>query len=201
MNVTNLIYWSSGMNEKPVPSEEKILKKASKKKPYAPKKLFNLQTKCPVLFRSLTAIKSLITYFKQSFLNSKLSTTLKQAVDTRWDSDLLMMESYVKVREEVETLLLKNKKLDKIQDIDNNVLDELISFLSPIRKCSKTLSGDKYPTIQLVAICYTELKEEINNFKPKSNEMTLLVQQAKICAEEYVVISDLHYMASILDPR
>jgi hypothetical protein len=37
--------------------------------------------------------KSLVTYFKHSSLNSKLGKSLKQEVETRWNSKLEMLES------------------------------------------------------------------------------------------------------------
>lgn len=189
------------LNEKKLPDEAKILARAAKGKPYSPIKLFNLQTRCPTIYKSLKGVRNVVTYFKQSHLNAILPSTLKQAVETRWDSSLHMLESFVKVKDEVETLLLRQHKLEKIKDIEYNLLDELIIFLRPIRECSKRLSGDKYPTINLVAVSYAELAESIEKFEAKSMEMELLVANAKLCFEKYIVTSSLHYMTCMLDPR
>lgn len=142
-----------------------------------------------------------MTYFKQSHINAILPSTLKQAVETRWDSDLGMLEAYVKVKEEVEILLLKQRKLEKIKDIDHDLLDELINFLRPIRNCSTTLSGDKYPTINLVAVSYAELKDKIWQFEAESDEMDSLVKHAKLCFKKYIVTTDIHYVTCLLDSR
>lgn len=39
--------------------------------------------------RKFLNVKEIVTYFKQSALNAKLPKTLKQEVQTRWDSELL----------------------------------------------------------------------------------------------------------------
>lgn len=101
----------------------------------------------------------------------------------------------------MQRLLLQNRQLEKIKDIDHDLLEELIRFLRPIRKCSQTLSGDKYPTIHLVAICFSELCDEIQSFEATSDDMLRLQEQAKICLKDYVVTEDIHYMTCILDPR
>ena len=46
----------------------------------------------------ITACKSLVSYMKQSGLNNKLASTLKQANDTRWNSLLVMLESITKAK-------------------------------------------------------------------------------------------------------
>lgn len=99
------------LNERKLPTDEKILKRAEKGNPYPPKKLFNLKTHCPRIFATLTGVKSVVTYFKQSCLNAQLSTTLKQFVETRWDSYLQLFESYDKVKYEVQNLLLKHRHI------------------------------------------------------------------------------------------
>ncbi len=189
------------LNEGKLPAAEKILARSESGNPYPPIKLFNLQTCCPDIYESLCGVRNTVKHFKQSSLNAILPSTLKQTVDTRWNSCLHMLESYVKVKDEVETLLLKQRKLEKIKDIDVDLLNELIDFLRPIEKCSKTLSGDKYPTINLVAVSFAELKEKVWNFEATSDVMKILVEHAKLCFQKYIVTSDIHYMACLLDPR
>lgn len=45
---------------------------------------------------TLEQCKEIVAYFKRSGLNSVLDCTLKQEVETRWNSKLNMLESFVK---------------------------------------------------------------------------------------------------------
>lgn len=101
------------LNERNLPTPEAIIKKAENGKTFEAKKLFNLQTHCPNTKKNLDDVKSLVEYYKQSALNSKLSRTLKQDVETRWDSELNMLESYVAVKPEVEAMLLENRQFER----------------------------------------------------------------------------------------
>lgn len=117
-----LVDWT--LNERPLPEKEDIRRRAAKCNPIDPKKLFNLQTHCPTIKKSLATVKDLVTYYKQSALNSKLSTTLKQEVCTRWDSELNMLESYVAVKPEVEAMLLENRQFEKLIGIDDDIIKD-----------------------------------------------------------------------------
>lgn len=188
-------------NNKKLPTAEEIAGKMAKGKPIKPKKLFKLSDDCPQIDGSIKAIKDLVAHFKKTHLNAQLSHTLKQDVCTRWNSELIMLESYVESASEVQTLLLQTDSIKKLMFINENFVRELIEFLVPFRDCSQILSGDTYPTIQLVALWYHELREHIKIKDSDSAEMRRLKQQAVHCYEEYLVVNDLHYVACILDPR
>ena len=60
--------------------------------------------------RTVSAVKSITTYFKQAELNNKLQKSLKQSNETRWNSTLNMLKSFLESKDDVEKiLLLKNK--------------------------------------------------------------------------------------------
>lgn len=135
---------------------------------------------------------------KTTILNSKLTRTLKQEVCTRWNSERILINSYLDVRNEVKTLLLEAGKLDKITSVNDDILQELANFLKPFKHCSDVWSGNTYPTINLVAPHYSMLEKHIKITDKDSAEMKLLKGH---CFSEYCVTEDFHYAALMLDPR
>lgn len=166
-----------------------------------PKKLFKLSASCPKVEQSLNSLKSLVTFVKRSGINSELSTTLKQDVVTRWNSVHISIISYLKVSDEVKEVLLKRDKLEHIAGINDSSLKELRNFLDPIAECSEILSGDTYPTIQLVALFFHQLTDHIQINVNDSAELRILKRQAALCFQEYCLVEDFHYMAAMFDPR
>ena len=153
------------LNDKPLATEKYMNKEIP------PKKLFNLKTQCPNFQESLSSTKHLVTFFKQSALNSKLSKTMKQEVETRWNSELALINSYLDMKNEIAALLLEIGKLEKVSSINNAILEEFSKFLQPFKDSSDILSGDKYPTINLVALHFNMLEKHIEITHNDSCEM------------------------------
>lgn len=182
-------------------TNEEIQKRIEKGKPFPPKKLFKLSDECPQIAASIAGVKELVTYFKQANLNAQLPFTLKQNVPTRWNSDVIMLESYQKSANDIKALMLKMDMLQKVIHINDASIDELVNFMQPFKECSEILSGDGYPTIQQVALWYHDLKDHIEITSRDSEEMQKLKQQAAHCFKEYLVVEDIYYTACIFDPR
>lgn len=168
----------------------------AKKKTVPKKKLFQLSKSCPTIKVSFDAIKDLVTSFKHSKLNSRLSQTLKQDVTTRFNSQIIMLKSYINVAKEVKQILLNKIELHQIALIDEQLVSELIKLLEQFHNCSTVLSGDKYPTFQLVAL---EFRIAIS--ENDSIEIQKLKNQAAVCVDEYCKVEDIHYVACMLNPR
>lgn len=180
---------------------EKIKKRASKGNPYHPKVLFNLTRDCPSIASTIKGVKELVTHFRKSHLNSKLSTTLKQEVCTRFNSLLFLLESYKNVMTEVKSILVETDRLSLLININDDIVRHLVDYLEPFDDALKVLSGDGYPTINLVALQYHKLSQHIQVNDGDSNEMKTLKQQAVHCFEEYCQTTEFHLMACMLDPR
>ena len=67
----------------------------------------------PFITNTIKECKLLVTYFKHSNLNSKLDKTLKQEVETRWNSKLEMQlpESINKQIDTITNLLSESDEL------------------------------------------------------------------------------------------
>ena len=69
---------------------------------------------------TLKECKSLVTYFKQSSLYSKLEKSLKQETETHWNSKLEMLESINDQFEAITNLLDEKNELNQIENIIAN---------------------------------------------------------------------------------
>src|SRR2546423_9225200 len=130
--------------------------------------------------------KSLVTYFKHSSLNSKLEKSLKQEVETHWNSKLEILESINNQFEEISNLLLKRDELGKIENIDSNILQILINFLKKFQEASNFLEGSKYPTLHMVILWYKIL---MNYCKVNISDNDVLIQVKSVVRQ--IMISKL----------
>jgi len=165
------------------------------------KKEFILSKSCPIIKGTITAVKGLVAYFKQTGLNKHLKYSLKQEVPTRWNSHLITLSSYQKSREEIKHLLCKNNRLDKLQNINNEIVDQLVTVLNIFKECTESLSSDTKPTIHLVAQWGEILYKHLSQTESDLPEITKLKDQLAICLDEYFDLKDLHLGAAMLDPR
>jgi len=194
-----LVQWT--LNRKPILTREQVKKKEKKGKNINAKKLFNLQTQCPTINCTIVAMKKVVEFFKRSGLNKQLTISLKQDVETRWNSELEMLQSYQKSANEVKSILLAKNKLEKIVHIQDDVVCALIEFLRPFEECTKTFSGEKYPTIAYVALWHQKLYKHLQPNDTDSEEMAKLRSQALLCLDEYYCLEDIHLASCMLNPR
>lgn len=77
--------------------------------------------------------------------------TLKKRVLTRWNTILIMIRSYALNRSAIDVLLKRLNHFDLIlSPVENEIVDELVSFLSAFESIVTILSASKsYPTFCL----------------------------------------------------
>ena len=149
----------------------------------------------------ILAIKSVTTYFKQSGLNKKLNKSLKQSNDTRWNTILHMLQSYVESKDDVEMILNSKRQGHLLLDIDMLVVLDLIKFLKPFEEATKALEGDLWPTLQKVYLCFSKLKRSMEKITTDSNVLAFLKKRDLQCLGEKFQISDFHLLALFLNPK
>jgi hypothetical protein len=145
--------------------------------------------------------KSLVTYFKQSSLNSKLQKSLKQEVETRWNSKLEMLESINDQFEEISNLLSERDELSKIENIDSNILQILINFLRKFWEASDFLEGSKYPTLHMVIPWHKTL---ISHCQVNISDNDALIQLKTVVGQIIInklKIENIYKIAVFFDPR
>jgi hypothetical protein len=104
----------------------------------------------PRIYTLIDAVKGLITFFKQTNLQGKLTKTLKQENVTRWNSLLRCLLSVQDMLDEVIVLMTERNKLHKVVNIDKDLLKELITFLEEFQKATLALEKFKEPTLHLI---------------------------------------------------
>lgn len=165
------------------------------------KKKFSFKAECPGYQSALVATKDVVTYFKRSGLNARLQRTLKQDVNTRWNSQLTMLESYQASKIDVKKLLVEKDRLDKIQAFNDGAVDELVEFLRLFRTCTETWSQEGQPTKHYAVLWIKDLLAHVEIKDNDSDEMGKLKPQAKICITEYLTLDTIYYKAAVFDPR
>ncbi len=94
--------------------------------------------------------------YSVSFLNFRLQKaldrSLKQAVETRWNTRLAMPQS---VRDallsgKLHEVLLHRNELCYVNNIDPDLLEDIIRLLEPFDEATRHLSTDQTPSLHLV---------------------------------------------------
>lgn len=156
----------------------------------------------------LTNAKKLVKYFKHSGLQNSLKKSLKQSIETRWNSNYDMLDSILQQHEEISTLLLSNNQYERIAQINANTLKTVVAFLKLFKDATNDLESSTNPSASLPLPWSVRL---IEHCQAASLE-PLLSEVANVCAsrlEELMGTSDtsafpLHMMyriATLLTPK
>lgn len=168
-------------------------------KPLEP--IINLMTEC----------KTLVKFMKSSGKNSELSTVLVQAVETRWNTRLLMLQSVHKTLPEI--VRIHGEYFGRIQNINTELLQNLIEFLKIFKNASDELEGDKKPTIQKVTLYKCLIKNNLlkyaNIVNPSNDDgelnteciMQILGERALEILDSKFQLSEEHEIAVFLWPK
>lgn len=155
----------------------------------------------PSVMDTIKECKLLVTYFKHSSLNSKLEKSLKQEVETRWNSKLEMLESIYDQFEEITELLSDRDELSRIENIDKNTLQILINFLKKFREASDFLEGSKYPTIHMVIPWYKILMEHCKVNISDNDTLTQIKSVVEQIMLNKLKIENIHKIAIFFNPK
>lgn len=96
----------------------------------------------PEVAQLLTDVKKLVSYFKHSGLQAMLDSSLKQSVETRWNSTVDMLESVSQQYDAITAILLEKNQYDKIGRINKNTIASIVAFLKPFRDATNDLESD-----------------------------------------------------------
>ncbi|GAV00473.1 hypothetical protein RvY_11316 [Ramazzottius varieornatus] len=106
--------------------------------------------------------KELVTYCKQAYLFRELSAAPKQSVDTRWNSNLDMLDSIIRIYEELGDLLQARDEEDKLPG-PLGFLQAVADLLRPFKTATEALSAATSPTLQLVVEHFLEIRSHVKN--------------------------------------
>ena len=84
--------------------------------------------------------KELVTFVKRSEIQRELKTNLKQSIDVRWDSRLLLLQSIKSNYEELKNIAEVNDRVEEhLIHINYELLCDLIELLATFHKYSLDL--------------------------------------------------------------
>lgn len=146
------------------------------------------------------ASKRLVSFFKHSELNSKLTKSLKQHVKTRWNSLYIMLKSVFDMYLEIQQLLIERNELHKIAAIDYSLLERLLEFLGPFKDCSEKLSSDIIPTIHEHSLWFEKLIKHCTENVRDSEIITEVKSCATAALKNRFQPTALHNVALFLNP-
>uniref|UniRef100_A0A8C4GH43 Zinc finger BED domain-containing protein 1 n=1 Tax=Dicentrarchus labrax TaxID=13489 RepID=A0A8C4GH43_DICLA len=127
-------------------------------------------------------------------------------VSTMWNSSLEMMERFWEQQPAVTLSLttrrVKTKGLPSITDEELTLLPEIIKLMTPLKVATECLSGEKTPTISIIAPTLAKLRED---FEPNDSDLQVIFEMKEKFRQDfdtrYTYIQDLLNKASALDPR
>lgn len=151
--------------------------------------------------RQIAECKSLVTYFKISGLNSLLDSSLKQALDIRFNSVCNMFDSILKNRSKVKDLLEARNEDKRIENIHFNHIQSIFTFLNEFRHWSNVVSASKTPILYFVWLAYDKLLKHSTPKNSDASYVSLMKTKAYQYMEEKFVLHELHRIATFLHPN
>lgn len=152
-------------------------------------------------YKVVTAVTSIVKYFKASGLNVLFKPALKSNVSTRWNSVFSMLESVIIHWDQITEILKRSQK--HLTDLNSLTLDELIllkNFLEPFKKATDDLEASKRPTMFLVYPNYFKIREHLT---PLASDPNCTTECKRICILTENVqkfLSTYHGVALFLHP-
>ena len=146
--------------------------------------------------------KELVTYCKRSGVNSSITPSLKQEVETRWDSVLETLESIQISFDQLKALSLENENLRHyFIPINETLLIEVIKLLKPFKSSREKLCRNDYPTFHEVAVIKQYLLMDVA--KPFDSDIASIKAMKKRLSESLMstyTVTEEHLIASYLTP-
>ncbi len=148
--------------------------------------------------------KQIVAHVKRSRIHSKLETTVKQAVATRWNSTLAMLNSVASSMDCIKQAAaeLNDKKAQRLLlDINEATLNDVIKVLEPFDQATRVLSTDLTPSLHLVVPTRYQLMKQLTININDSPTVSLLKGRFKLYMQSHFQLTRLHCAATLLDPR
>lgn len=154
-----------------------------------------------IVKEQIAQCKTLVTFFKITGLNNTLGTSLKQAIDVRFNSVCNMFESILKNRLKVKDALESRNEDRRIENIHFNQVQCMFAYLDEFRHWSTKGSASKIPTLYLVWIAMDALIKHSTPSNDDNSTVALMKIKAYQYIEENFEIHELHRVATFLHPN
>lgn len=160
----------------------------------------------------ITKVKRIVTFFKESVVASddlRKSTTketkLIQEVKTRWNSKYYMLQRFLSLRREINSVLDNHRSApNTVTAAEAEFLEECLVLLSPLEVATKELCAKNYVTISKVIPMINCINKKYENVFPTYDITRHL--KAKIMSElikGFGSVEDVTILAiaTVLNPR
>lgn len=134
----------------------------------------------------LKTCRAIVGHFKHSsFATDKLQEfqkqmglpelKVKQDVNTRWNSSLIMIERLIKIKDPLSAAISSLRRAPNgLTAIEWDTIADCVKILKPFESMTLELSGEKYPTLSLVIPLIRGLQFMVKNIKPETDAGILL---------------------------
>ncbi|GAU94590.1 hypothetical protein RvY_06332 [Ramazzottius varieornatus] len=171
-----------------------------------PNSQFKLSDERVPISTLIQSCKSLVTYCKQAYLSRRLSVAPVQAVETRWNSNLDMLVSIMRLYPELKDILQGRDERNRLPG-PVDFLRAVVELLRPFKTATLALESSSMPTIHLVVPFFIKIRTHVS--QPISEEFRYLLQysalvayqkQLKKVCDAKLVVDELHKAAVFLNP-
>lgn len=110
----------------------------------------------------VSAIATIVKYFKASGLNAMFEQTLKSYVSTRWSSVYRMLESVIERWQQIKDILTQRKV--HLKELNSTSLEELkmvCDFLKPFATATSEIEATRNPTLDSVRPWFNALENHL----------------------------------------
>lgn len=150
----------------------------------------------------LCTTKALVTYLKQSNKVSLLKKTVKQDIETRWNSKYDMLVSVYEQRVDIFGDPVLDDFLKTKYDLDFDLMYELILVLKIFKEASDDLERDATVTMPNVVLWYHKIKKYLSELNPDSSaSISLLKERTLNFLERKFLLTMEHKIATFLSPQ
>lgn len=154
------------------------------------------------LARQIAVCKSLVSLVKRKGLNHLLEKSLKQQVETRWNSLLTMIRSVLEALPELRSQerFAQSDVSDLVDQLSRSQLHALIDLLQPFEMASEQLSAASYSTLHLVVPAKERLMRSLSVKTEDTFAIKKLKEVLRRLLDEKFVLEDEHFVAAALWP-
>ncbi|KAK3924635.1 Transposable element Hobo transposase [Frankliniella fusca] len=111
------------------------------------------------LLEQIKTCKDVVKFLKTASYSTQLPHMVKQECETRWNSLFTMLDSLMKVFEQVRTLLTAHGEESRLSGIVVSDMEWLVQFLSTFKVQTDKLQGENYPTLPFAVLATRKLQD------------------------------------------
>ena len=116
-----------------------------------PRKNVVEKVQCDLAQGAFNSIKKIVSSVRRSHKQQQLSHPLQTYSVTRFNGSFFMMNTFLRVYDEIPNILVHSKLINDFQSVDKQVLQDICIFLESFQETIESLSEDERPTLHRVA--------------------------------------------------